>query len=78
MAVQTFDKAEKNIRMEPWFFMAFGLFHLHRIWGLIDRISYAGFWMGVLENKGLFYFVLMGIMAMLCVCIMHKVIDTKK
>ena len=35
---------EKKVFMwEPWFFMAFGLFHLHRIWGLIDRSAYAGF-----------------------------------
>lgn len=59
---------EKKILVwEPWFFIAFGLFHLHRIWGLIDRNSYAGFWIGVLENKGLFYFVLMGILAVLCI-----------
>ena len=59
---------EKKILIwEPWFFIAFGLFHLHRIWGLIDRNSYAGFWIGVLEDKGLFYFVLMGILAILCV-----------
>lgn len=51
---------------EPWFFMFFGLFHLHRIWGLIDKNAYAEFWIGVLENKGIFYFVLMGILAMLC------------
>lgn len=47
--------------------MLFGLFHLHRIWGLIDRDSYAAFWLGVMENRGLFYFVLMGILALLCV-----------
>ena len=35
--------------------MVFGLFHLHRIWGLIDRNSYADFWIGVLESRGLFY-----------------------
>lgn len=52
---------------EPWFFMAFGLFHLHRIWGLADRNSYAAFWLDTLENKGLFYFTLMGILAILCV-----------
>lgn len=45
----------------------FGLFHLHRIWGLIDRTSYADFWLGILENKGAFYFVLMGILAFLLV-----------
>ena len=59
---------EKKIFVwEPWFFIAFGLFHLHRIWGLIDRSSYAGFWLGVLENKGIFYFAATGILAMLCV-----------
>lgn len=47
--------------------MFFGLFHLHRIWGLIDRISYAKFWMGVLEQKGIIYFGLMGMLAVLCV-----------
>ena len=52
---------------EPWFFMFFGLFHLHRIWGLIDRNSYAKFWIGILEQKGMFYFVVMGILAILCV-----------
>ena len=59
---------EKKILIwEPWFFIAFGLFHLHIIWGLIDRNSYAEFWIGVLEDKGLFYFVLMGILAILCI-----------
>lgn len=57
----------KVFAWEPWFFIIFGLFHLHRIWGLIDRNSYAKFWIGVLENKGLFYFVLMGILAVLCI-----------
>ena len=47
--------------------MFFGLFHLHRIWGLIDRITYAEFWMGVLEQKGIIYFGLMGMLAVLCV-----------
>ena len=58
---------KKILAYEPWFFMFFGLFHLHRIWGLIDRISYAEFWMGVLEQKGIIYFGLMGILAVLCV-----------
>lgn len=52
---------------EPWFFMVFGLFHLHRIWALIDRNSYAGFWINVLESRGLLYFILMGILSFLCV-----------
>ena len=52
---------------EPWFFMFFGLFHLHRIWAFIDRESYASFWMGIMENKGIAYFGIMGILAALCV-----------
>lgn len=52
---------------EPWFFIFFGLFHLHRIWGLFDRYSYAEFWLNVLENKGAIYYVLMGILAILCI-----------
>ena len=51
---------------EPWFFIFFGLFHLHRIWGLIDRTSYAEFWLGILNSKGIIYFVLMGILTLLC------------
>lgn len=58
---------KKILAWEPWFFMVFGLFHLHRIWGLIDRNSYAEFWIGVLEDKGLFYFLLMGLLSVLCV-----------
>ncbi len=58
---------KKILVWEPWFFMFFGVFHLHRIWGLVDRVSYAEFWIGVLETKGIFYFVLMGILAMLCI-----------
>lgn len=52
---------------EPWFFIFFGLFHIHRIWALIDRESYASFWMGILNSKGLPYFMIMGILAILCV-----------
>lgn len=58
---------KKIFAWEPWFFIFFGLFHLHRIWGLINRSSYAQFWIGILETKGLFYFVLMGILALLCI-----------
>lgn len=52
---------------EPLFFIFFGAFHLHRIWGLIDRESYAHFWLGVLKEKGIFYFGLMAILALLCI-----------
>lgn len=52
---------------EPWFFIFFGVFHLHRIWGIIDRKSYADFWIGIMENKGIFYYFLMGILALFCI-----------
>ena len=35
--------SEKIEKFEPWFFMFFGVFHFHRIWGLLDRKSYADF-----------------------------------
>ena len=38
------------------------------LWGLIDRTSYADFGSGILENKGVFYFVLMGVLVFLCIC----------
>ena len=40
---------------------------MHRIWALIDRKAYASFWMGIMENKGFLYFLIMGILAVLCV-----------
>lgn len=52
---------------EPWFFIFFGIFHLHRIWGLIDRKSYADFWIGILEQRGIFYYSLMGFLAFFCI-----------
>ena len=58
---------KKIYSWEPWFFMFFGVFHLHRIWALVDRESYASFWMGIMENKGIAYFGIMGILAALCV-----------
>ena len=61
------EDVKKIYSWEPWFFMFFGLFHLHRIWALVDRESYASFWMGIMENKGIAYFVIMGILAALCV-----------
>lgn len=47
--------------------MAFGIFHLHRIWALIDRQGYADFWLGALEKKGVFYFTLSGVLSALCI-----------
>lgn len=58
---------KKIYAWEPWFFMAFGIFHLHRIWALIDRQGYADFWLGALEKKGVFYFTLSGVLSALCI-----------
>lgn len=58
---------KKIYSWEPWFFIFFGIFHLHRIWGLIDRSAYAEFWIGILKSKGIAYFVIMGILAVLCI-----------
>lgn len=52
---------------EPWFFIVFGLFHVHRIWALFDREGYASFWLGIMNDKGWPYFLIMGVMAALCV-----------
>ena len=58
---------KKIYAWEPWFMMFFGLFHLHRIWALVDRESYASFWLGIMRNKGAAYFIIMGVLAGLCV-----------
>ena len=58
----------KNIYFwEPYFFIVFGLFHLHRIWGLIDRSGYSNFWLRILNNRGTLYSCIMGILASLCI-----------
>lgn len=51
---------------EPWFFLFFGLFHLHRVWALFDREGYAAFWMALMDRRGPLYFGLMGFLAVLC------------
>ncbi len=60
-------EARRIEAVEPWVFIFFGLFHLHRIWALVDRDAYARFWLGVMDGKGVFYYVLMGFLALLCV-----------
>ena len=67
------DPQTEEIRMrkiyawEPWFFIFFGIFHMHRIWALFDREGYAAFWLGIMTRKGVVYFVLMGVLALLCI-----------
>ena len=58
---------KKIYAWEPWFFVFFGLFHMHRIWALIDRSSYAAFWTGILEKRGTLYVLIMCLLAGLCV-----------
>ena len=41
---------KKIYKWEPWFFLFFGIFHLHRIWAMVDRKSYASFWLDRLKN----------------------------
>lgn len=53
--------------IEPLFFLLFGVFHLHRLWALMDGPAYADFWLGVLEERGATYFGLMGVLVLLCV-----------
>jgi len=65
--MEVLDSLKKIYFWEPWFFLFFGLFHLHRIWALIDRTSYAAFWLGIMENRGVAYFTIMGVLAVLCI-----------
>ena len=51
---------------EPCFFLFFGIFHIHRIWGLLDREGYSAFWLKTMEDKGVLYFTLMIVLAGLC------------
>lgn len=46
--------------LEPWIFIFFGVFHLHRIWGLVDRQAYANFWVKTRESKVCFITCLWG------------------
>ena len=57
---------KKIKKFEPYFFIFFGLFHLHRIWGIIDRKSYADFWLGIMDERGIFYWILMIVLLSLC------------
>ena len=60
------DKA-KILWFEPAIFIFFGLFHTHRIWALVDRNKYADFWLNIMNNRGVLYFLLMGILSCLCI-----------
>ena len=61
------SKNSKIIWIEPVFFVFFGVFHIHRIWGLIDRKGYSDFWLSVMNNRDWFYFLLMGVLSLFCI-----------
>lgn len=49
---------KKIYSYEPYFFIFFGIFHLHRIWGLVDREDYATFWINVYgKQRNILFFV---------------------
>ncbi len=52
---------------EKYFFLFFGLFHMHRIWGLIDRKAYSDFWLSAMNSRNWFYFTLMGLLSAFCI-----------
>ena len=61
------NEQPKIFWFEPIIFFFFGVFHLHRIWALADRVGYSEYWLSVLENRDLLYFLLVGVLGMLCV-----------
>ena len=54
-------------RFEYLIFILFGVFHIHRIWGLIDRQSYTDFWIGLMQGRGVIYYLLMSMLAGACI-----------
>ena len=58
----------KKIQLfEPWFFIAFGVFQLHRIWGLIDEKAYIDFWMNTAGQNSIVYYFIIGVLEILCI-----------
>ena len=62
-----YNHKSKIVWFEPIIFLFFGVFHLHRIWGLFDRNNYAKFWLSILSNRGCFFYVSMAILSALCI-----------
>jgi len=61
------NRKSKIIWFEPIVFLFFGAFHLHRIWSLIDRYGYSDFWLSVMNDRGWFYYALLGTLSILCI-----------
>ena len=60
------DKS-KIVWFEPIFFLFFGVFHLHRIWGLFDRNNYSRFWLSIMSSREWFFYVSMVILSAFCI-----------
>lgn len=58
---------KKIKEFEPYFFLFLGLFHLHRIWGIFDRESYADFWLRTMNERGIVYWLLIIVLLLLCI-----------
>ena len=56
-------------KMESLFFLFFGLFHIHRIWAFIDSNSYNNFWLKLLENRGVSFYILGFLLLLLAVIV---------
>ena len=61
------DDQPKLFWFEKDFFLFFGIFHIHRVWGLIDRKGYSDFWLSVMNNRDWFYFALAGLLLVFCI-----------
>ncbi len=61
------NNQSKLFWFEKDFFLFFGIFHMHRVWGLIDRKSYSDFWLSVMNSRGRFYFALAGVLTVFCI-----------
>jgi hypothetical protein len=57
MLTKRTDKS-RILWFESWVMILFGLFHLHRVWGLINRSDYARFWMGLMNSRGAVYYLI--------------------
>ena len=58
---------KKVLWFEPLFFLFFGVMHMSRVWAFLDRHAYADFWLTLMYGKGVAYYILMGLMATLCI-----------
>jgi len=59
--------ASKILWFEPWIFIGFGIFHLHRVWAFLDPGAYAAFWIAFLESRSIAYYLAM--LALLAPCL---------